>query len=273
MKTREIIADLTQLLGANVSIFGQPTILESEISPVVVDTRKIFEVLQNNEVDYIVSKLDHEHIEKLEEAISEMEEALESLQDTIDYLSNVTDIFSTDNCTESIIEELEAQKEELEAHLDSYREELEEAQEDYQEEELDDTDEYLEWLDELYGLKEITCGNSYNWLGNVSHHFNYRVYENGNGCYYVELRAHRYGDVRCNYTDTAVYKFEHDCEFWEKLYEANHYETVEIDDEEYEIEVNSMRDTYEVYQDGEYICEVSGCDIEEITEKIKEYLA
>lgn len=273
MKTREIIADLTQLLWANVSIFGQPTILDSEISPLVVDTRKIFEVLQDNEVDYIVSKLDHEHIEKLEEAISEMEEALESLQDTIDYLSNVTDIFSTDNCTESIIEELEAQKEELEAHLDSYREELEEAQEDYQDEELEDTDEYLEWLDNMYGLKEITCGNSYNWLGNVSHHFNYRVYENGDGCYYVELRAHRYGDVRCNYTDTAVYKFEHDCEFWDKLCEADHYETIKIDEEEYEIEVSSMRDTYEVYRDGEYITEVCGDDIEEITEKIKKYLA
>ena len=34
-----------------------------------------------------------------------------------------------------------------------------------------------------------------------------------------------------------------------------------------------MRDTYEVYRDGEYITEVYGDDIEEITEKIKEYLA
>lgn len=273
MKSTKIIADLTQLLGANVSIFGQPTILDNEISPLVVDTRKIVEALADNEVDYIVSKLDHEHIEKLEEAISELEEALESLQDTIDYLNNVTNIFNTDNCTESIIKELEAQKEELESHLDSYIEELEEAQEDYQEEELDDTDEYIEWLDELYGLKEITCGNSFNWMGNVSNHFNYNIYEGGDGCYYVEFRVHRYGDVRANYTDTALYKFEHDCEFWDKLCVASHYETIEIEEEEYEFEVSSMRDTYEVYRDGEYITEVYGDDIEEITEKIKEYLA
>lgn len=274
MKTSLIINDLTNLLGAEVRVFGQPTKLESEVSNLLVDTREIFESLRDYEVDYIVSKLDYERIENLEELITQIEDAIDSTQDAIDSLENACNLFPNDESLKDMLESLESEKEKLEIQLDNYRDELSDAEDDYIETEVDDTDDYINELDEMFGMKESTCGNSYNWMGNVSNHFNYNIYECGDGYTYVELRAHRYGDVRANYTETALYKFQNECEFWECITEADHYETVEIDGEEYEFRVTSMSDTYEVWSvDGDYVCEAYGDDMDELSEKIKEKIA
>lgn len=269
MKTTAIINDLTNLLGANVSIFGQPTTLESNVSELVVDARKIFDNLRDYEVDYIVSRLDHERIENLEECILQVEDAISSTQDAIDSLMNATSLFPYNRGLSRVLDALENEMSSLEIELDDLRDELTDAEEDYIETEVEDSDDYLQELEEMFGMKELTCGNTYNWCGNISNHLNYTLYSCGDGYVYAEVRAHRYGDVRCNYTDTAIYRFDDECEFWECVSDASHYEFIEVDGQEYELHVSATSDTYEVYSDGCYVCTVYGDDLEELAEKIQ----
>ena len=124
------------------------------------------------------------------------------------------------------------------------------------------------------------CGhrgdNSYNWMAPVNHHFNFNIYDNKNtacGVCYVEFKVHRFGDVRGNYTETVVLQFVNDYEFLETLSECNKYNNIEIDGNNYNVDVNIFSDGFEVFDDnGNYIATVCGYDADEITEEIKNAL-
>ena len=168
---------------------------------------------------------------------------------------------NTDDITISIIDILE--------NLKSYEIENFEIY-NYNNEEEDeiievDADKFLE----IEEYEEIKSDNSYNWLAPISNHFNYRIYKS---CLYegiiVELKIHRLGDVRCNYTEEAYFKFNDEYEFYEVLAESNKYFTIEKNDKIYQIEINIFNDCPSIYIDEAE--EVEGYEALELLEKLLE---
>jgi hypothetical protein len=101
---------------------------------------------------------------------------------------------------------------------------------------------------EIEEYEEIKSDNSYNWSSPISNHFNYRIYKSSlyEGII-VEFSVHRYGDVRCNYTEEIYFRFNDEYEFYEALEESNKYFTVEKNDRIYQIEINIFSDCPRIY--------------------------
>lgn len=141
-----------------------------------------------------------------------------------------------------------------------------------------DTDAIFETLEE-YGYIKDVCDykgdNSYNWSSPVSNDFDIKIYKDTmSGGMFVEFKVHRFGDVRGNYTDSIIYHFDNDYEFYEVLSENNKYNTVCINDKNYDVNVNIFADGFEVYdEDGSHIATVYGWDEEEIKEEIIKNIA
>ena len=92
-----------------------------------------------------------------------------------------------------------------------------------------DMDEFLEW----YEYEEVTATNSYNWLAPISNHFNYTIYQSReiDNCI-VEFKVHRFGDVRCNYSDVVYLEFEDEYYFYDVISENNKHFTITDNDNE-----------------------------------------
>lgn len=132
---------------------------------------------------------------------------------------------------------------EVDGLITIYNAELDYCEDEYTE----DAEEYLGYLESVYGIKELHGTNTYNWMANISNHINYNIYDCGNGKTYVELRVHRYGDIRCNYTETCLLEFDDEYEFNECLYECNKYVSVTIDNKEYGLDISFFSEGIEVY--------------------------
>ena len=104
------------------------------------------------------------------------------------------------------------------------------------EEEMEiDFEEYLE----LYEYEEIKSDNTYNWLAPLTNHINYRIYKSkAMDDIIVELSVHRYGDVRCNYTEDCYLKFQEDYEFYEVLGESRKNLFAIKDNKKYDIYID-----------------------------------
>lgn len=182
-------------------------------------------------------------------------------------LSNEVDDFTIDVC--DFISEFDG----LEVDLiqEVYNEELEE----YEEIEVDSIEEYLDYLEDTFGLKEVQSNNSYNWSSPINHHFNFRIYECLDA-YYMILSVHKYGDVRGNYTDDVLIKFDGEWELQELFYEnENAYKSipVELDGKTYDVSVSLWSDTKEVYdENGSYVCSTFEDDEDSIIEDLKSQL-
>lgn len=125
----------------------------------------------------------------------------------------------------------------------------------------------------IYDDCNYKADNSYNWSAPVNHHFDFSIYNNDNTACdvcYVEFKVHRFGDVRGNYTESVVLQFDNEYEFLEVLSECNKYNSIEIDDINYYIDISIFSDTFEVSDnDVNYITTVYGYDKEDIVEEIK----
>ena len=122
---------------------------------------------------------------------------------------------------------------------------------------------------EEYGYIEDTyfaADNSFNWSAPVSNDFDFKVYRDFvSGGVFVDFSVHRFGDVRCNYTDSVIYHFDSVDEFYELLLNCNKY--VQIGN--YEVIVDIFNDGFEVYDEGgNYILTAYG-DYDDIVEAIK----
>lgn len=74
-------------------------------------------------------------------------------------------------------------------------------------------------------LDDFKCDNTYNWNGNISHDMDFKICEDMDsidGMCYVAIQFHRTGDVRGNYTDYALYKFDSFDEFVEVVETAEY---------------------------------------------------
>ena len=129
---------------------------------------------------------------------------------------------------------------------------------------------------EVEEYEEIKSNNSYNWSSPISNHFNYRIYKSSlyEGII-VELSVHRYGDVRCNYTEEAYFKFDNEYEFYETLEESNKYFTIEDKENniEYDVCINIFSEcpTIEKILIEEYETEyLEGYEAYELLERLLE---
>lgn len=98
---------------------------------------------------------------------------------------------------------------------------------DYEEVKFDDCDDFISYMEDLYGIEEQKSDNSYNWNSPISNNFYLHQYYNSelNEYYYV-MAIHKYGDVRGNYTNEFVLKFDNDYTLLELLAESAKYYTL-----------------------------------------------
>ena len=118
--------------------------------------------------------------------------------------------------------------------------------------------------------------NTYNWSAPLSHHLNWYVFNDlVTGGVFVEIKAHRFGDVRGNYTDAVILHFDSYEAFIMTFEEVDtKYVEVSVSGEVYDVRVSAWSDSFEVCNaDGSYICEAYGYDIEEVKECIAEKIA
>lgn len=117
-------------------------------------------------------------------------------------------------------------------------------------------DEYLE----LYEYEEVQSNNSCNWSAPLTNHIDYRIYKSEiYDNIIVELSVHRYGDIRCNYTEDCYLQFNSEYEFYDALSENNKYFTIEKNNIQYDItidilsecpQITKLTEDDEVYPDG-----------------------
>ena len=134
-----------------------------------------------------------------------------------------------------------------------------------------DIEEYFEkGLDEGW-LVEKCSDNSYNWNSPMSHHINFEIYYNDEGSYIVRFRIHRYGDVRCNYSDWCCLEFSWEDEFLEVLMEeCSKCIDVEMDGKQYYVTIEVLSDEIrlESYDEENGYEDIYGADRDTILEKM-----
>ena len=134
-----------------------------------------------------------------------------------------------------------------------------------------DMEEYFEkGLDEGW-LVEKCSDNSYNWNSPMSHHINFEIYYNDEGSYIVRFRIHRYGDVRCNYSDWCCLEFSWEDEFLEVLMEeCSKCIDVEMDGKQYYVTIEVLSDEIrlESYDEENGYEDIYGDDRDEILEEM-----
>ena len=122
--------------------------------------------------------------------------------------------------------------------LDNMREyEVEIPQEYYDKYQNDFGNGVLQYMAKLTNMEmeDFKGTNTYNWGGRIIHDFDYRYVELETD-YYVAIRVHRFGDIRGNYTEFALFKFDSFENFYETIedisitnfsgcfeYQAKHY--------------------------------------------------
>lgn len=135
---------------------------------------------------------------------------------------------------------------------------------------FEDLTSYMDYIEDVHGFEEVLSSNTFNGSAPVSNHMDFTVFKFEDGFMgdktFVELKTQLgYGDVRGNYTDTALLEFESEDDFYEKFLEAGSKETkLELDDREFLIQSSINQNIYQVFE------EMSDGSIEDVTE-IEEY--
>lgn len=110
--------------------------------------------------------------------------------------------------------------------------------------------------------------NTYNGNTNIDHNIDVAELKI-NGYTYMAIMVHRYGDVRANYTDRFLVRFENEFE-WFELESRMQYKT--ICDGKYCVDIDIMSECYSVYdwELGESIGEFYEIEVEDLLEAINE---
>ena len=136
-------------------------------------------------------------------------------------------------------------------------------------------EEYLDILDDNGYLVEKNSNNTYNWSAPISDNFYYHVYKNlRDDNLIIKIAIHRYGDIRGNYTDEFCIIVDSEEEFFDILCESYTFNTIEIDEKKYYIDIRLFNDMFEVCtEDGDCIGDIYAEDDEEAIREIKELLS
>ena len=85
--------------------------------------------------------------------------------------------------------------------------------------------------------------NTYNWNANIDHNIDVAEMEL-DGYTYMAIMVHRWGDVRANYTDRFLVRFDNEYE-WSELNSRMQYKT--ICDDRYYVDIDIMAECYNVW--------------------------
>lgn len=109
--------------------------------------------------------------------------------------------------------------------------------------------------------------NTYNWNANIDHHIDVAELEI-NGYTYMAIMVHRYGDVRANYTDRFLVKFDDDTE-WFELESRMQYK--EVADGKYDCSIDIMAECYDVWDvdNNTSLGEFYEIEVEDLLEEIE----
>ena len=135
-------------------------------------------------------------------------------------------------------------------------------------------EEYLDILETEGLLMEGKSDNTCNWSAPVSNDFYYHIYKNlRDDNLIIKIAIHKYGDVRGNYTDEFCIIVDSEEEFFDILCESDKFNTIEIDEKNYYIDIRMFSDMFEVStEEGDYLGEIYAEDDEEAIGKIKELI-
>lgn len=111
--------------------------------------------------------------------------------------------------------------------------------------EVESTEKSIDWIVENADRR----WNTYNWNANIDRHIDVAEVEI-DGYTYMAIMVHRYGDVRANYTDRFLVRFD-DCYEWAELESIMQYKT--ICDGRYFIDIDIMTETYTVWDNEEEV--------------------
>ena len=130
--------------------------------------------------------------------------------------------------------------------------------------EIETTEKSIDWI----VVNADRRWNTYNWNANIDHNIDVAEMEI-NGYTYMAIMVHRYGDVRANYTDRFLVRFDSEYE-WFELESRMQYKT--ICDEKYSIDIDIMSECYNVYdwELGESIGEFYEIEVKDLIDAINE---
>ena len=137
--------------------------------------------------------------------------------------------------------------------------------------EFTDIEVFYNWL-EHYEYEEIKRDNSYNWGSPLSNDIDFTIYHNITlDEYYVTMKIHMYGDVRGNYTEGFILKYNHEHDFYESLYDCNKYWSyTDEDGVVWYCDINIFKDSFYISVENSFnYGDDSTCGIETYEDFIK----
>ena len=135
--------------------------------------------------------------------------------------------------------------------------------------EIDLSQEQIKKMIEFWDETRICNGyNTYNWGANIDHNIDYRIAKSTRDSILIAFMVHRCGDVRANYTDWAMCKFEDEEEFY-GLESIMQYKQI---NERYVADINIFSESFNVYDciKGEDVGEFWDIEVESLLKSIKE---
>jgi len=136
-----------------------------------------------------------------------------------------------------------------------------------------------------YLSDDYNADNSYNWSSLIDHDFDYKVYETvlksvdyGDNVVYsgdvlIEIKFHRFGDIRGNYTDTAFLLFDDDYGFLEVMQEINTFFDVKVNELDFCCNTSIIGEGVNCWnKDKDLDFEVYGCDLDDVKTEISNHL-
>ena len=106
-------------------------------------------------------------------------------------------------------------------------------------------------------FEEVKTDNTYNYYGRIDKDIAFTTYLNKkDDMYYVDLSVHYGGDSRVNYSDSVIYRFEYETEFYDFLLEKMRIDYVNYKGIQYKIITCALRDFVEIYGGTFYELEV-----------------
>lgn len=131
----------------------------------------------------------------------------------------------------------------------------------------------MNFWDSNFSEPKYKRNNTYNYNANIDHDIDYRIVESEHDGIWLAFMVHRYGDVRGNYTDWAVCKFDSIYDFWEleSIYQYKNFSDGEKF-ERYTADINIFDECYNVYDNdlGEDVGYFYEIEVSEVLERIHE---
>lgn len=121
-----------------------------------------------------------------------------------------------------------------------FLEELKDYEVDMSQDEIKDM---MNFWDSNFDKPKYERNNTYNYSANIDHDIDYRIVESAHDEVWFAFMVHRFGDVRGNYTDWAVCKFE----YFQEIFELDSVIQCKHFGEHYVVDINIFSETYNVY--------------------------